>query len=107
MSQLLKHRTKWVQAFENGADMDTICLHFARASHVVDHEILRFKLQTGWVCGRVGRWIHSFVTGRTQCVVVDGTLSRVVNVVIGIPQGTVLGPLMFLIMISDINRNIT
>ena len=52
-------------------------------------------------------WIHNFLSNRQECVVVNGTISSEAQVRSGIPQGSVLGPLLFLIHISDINYEIT
>ena len=53
----------------------------------------------------MGRWIHCFLTGRTQKVVVGGASSSIKEVISGVPQGSVLGPLLFLIMIGDIDKS--
>ena len=56
--------------------------------------------------GRIGVWIHSFLSNRQQCVAVNGTTSSEAQVRSGVLQGSVLGPLLFLIHISDINYEI-
>ena len=52
-------------------------------------------------------WIDSFLSGRRQCVVVNGTKSSSQEVASGVPQGTVLGPILFLVHINDITQNIS
>ena len=65
------------------------------------------KLKILGITGRLARWIFSFLSSRKQKVVVDGISSKNTNVTSGVPEGTVLGPLLFLIYISDIGENIT
>ena len=56
--------------------------------------------------GKIGVWIHNFLSNRQQCVAVNGTTSSEAQVRSGIPQGSVLGPLLFLVHISDMNYEI-
>ena len=107
LSQLLQHRAEVIDAFENGSNMESVYLDFSKAFDIVDHGILLHKLRGLGVRGRLGCWLASFLTNRVQCVVVDGAKSSEERVVSGVPQGTVLGPLLFLIMISDIDQDVT
>ena len=56
--------------------------------------------------GKLLQWIKEFLVGRLQSVIVDGTFSEFVEVLSSIPQGSVLGPILFLIMMTDIDDNI-
>jgi len=107
ISELLEHRAGLVDSFENGFSVHSISLDFSKAFDVVDSGILLRKLKAVGVRGKLGCWLNIFLTGRTQRVVVDGVASEEAPVTSGVLQGTVLGQLLFLIHISDINNNLS
>ena len=72
----------------------------------VDHGILLNKLKQIENNGKVGVWIHNFLSYRQQCVAANGTTSSEAQVRSGVPQGSVLGPLLYRIHISDTNNEI-
>ena len=106
LSQLLEHHREIIKMLENGHNVDSIYFNFAKAFDKCDHGIVMGKVKTLGVSGKLGRWIHNFLTGRQQKVVVNGKSSSSSHVTSGVPQGTVLGALLFLIYISDIGDNI-
>ena len=84
-----------------------IFLDFSKAFDRVSHPHLFHKLHHYGIRGHLLTWIKDFVSNRSQCVIVNGHQSDPAPVTSGVPQGTVLAPLLFLCFINDITNKIT
>ena len=107
LSQLIIHYDRILELLENGGSVDVVYIDFAKAFDKLDFGITLKKLSSLGINGKVGQWIHCFLTKRKQLVLVNGARSQPSEVISGVPQGSVLGPLLFLILLGDIDEGIT
>jgi hypothetical protein len=108
LSQLLEHHDDILRKMEEGGNVDVIYTDFAKAYDKVDHSILLKKLKTQFgITGKLGSWIQNFLEGRKQQVLIEGTKSQESKVASGSIQGSVLGPVLFLMYICDIGEEVT
>ena len=92
----LEEITKWV---DDGSPVDVVYLDFQKAFDKVPHQNCLLKLKVHGIGNDVINWIEKWLTHRRQRVIVDGDISNWISVLSGVPQGSVLGPLLFLIYI--------
>ena len=99
---LIQMYDQWVEEVEAGQMVGVMMIDLSAAFDMVDHPLLLDKLALFGMETEVTQWLRSYLTGRSQSVLVDGCLSPPLNIEFGVPQGSILGPLMYIIFTNDI-----
>ena len=95
---------KLINSIENGEIVVGVYLDFSKAFDTVDHDILLTKLYHYGIRGNALQWFKSYMSERKQFVTYNGTSSSMKTICCGVPQGSILGPILFLLYINDLSN---
>jgi hypothetical protein len=107
VTQLLEFYNNVYSCLDNKKQMDVIYLDLSKAFDCIPHKLLIHKLKSFGISGSLLLWIENYLSNRWQRVVVEGSSSNYLKVLSGVPQGSILGPLFFIMYINDIFNNVS
>ena len=100
----MKHYTEVIESLEQGQVYDVLYLDFSKAFDTVDRYLLANHMKKAGIVNKAATWIFRFLDGRTQQIITENQILAPAPVKSGVPQGTVLGPQLFLLMINSITE---
>ena len=99
---LIQMYDQWTEEVDQGNMVGVMMIDLSAAFDMVDHPLLLQKLQLFGLEDAALNWVSSYISGRSQSVIVDGCLSPPLDIKCGVPQGSILGPLLYIIFTNDI-----
>ena len=99
---LIQMYDSWIEAVESGQLSVACFLDLSAAFDVVDHPLLLDKLRLYGFSGCALEWISSYLSGRSQAVYIDGFMSAALPLSSGVPQGSILGPLLYVVYTNEL-----
>ena len=99
---MIEMHDQWAEAVDRGDMVGCMMLDLSAAYDLANHNLILDKLKVYGFEDSAVEWIQSYLGGRSQCVYIDGELSDVLSVDVGVPQGSVLGGLLYVLLVGDL-----
>ena len=99
---IIEMHSSWIEAIENGDMAAVMMLDLSAAFDLVTHDLLLQKLELMGFDETAVAWFNSYLRSRSQCVYIDGKLSELLEVSVGVPQGSVLGALIYILFVNEL-----